>query len=343
LKRPVVFRHRDGFTLTELLVVMSIIGFIGAAIAVTISVVLRTAPSTEARADDARTLLGVTTYLPRDVSSTPIDEPDVDPSVSENAKWDTRQGTGSCASTGEIDGRNVLTLNWTQAGVGYTANYRFLTRESDDWRLYRVYCQSGSPANVTGLTADLPAPGNTSNPTWTLPVAAVFKLADADADGDDDIVGVSLTLTTEAGDSLRFDGSSNNPAQFLPPVPPQSGGGGTGSDPCVADITSVSPLSVPNQNQPNPSPAQDQNPGPLKQPVEIAVNDNGNCGSLVVVFDTDPANPNNSISFVYVENGTARIDNSSSLFWTDGDHTLSLRDGYTSTTPLGLDETLEVV
>src|SRR6187401_3599876 len=64
-------RADRGFTLPELLICIVIIGALSAAIASAFTVIVRTTPTAEARADDARSLLGLSTWLPSDVSSTP--------------------------------------------------------------------------------------------------------------------------------------------------------------------------------------------------------------------------------------------------------------------------------
>ena len=64
-------RPRAGFTLIEVLIVVTSIAIIAAAAAATISVVLRTAPPTEERANDARSLQGLVTWIPQDVDAAP--------------------------------------------------------------------------------------------------------------------------------------------------------------------------------------------------------------------------------------------------------------------------------
>ncbi len=61
-----------GFTLPELVIVIVLLGLVLAVVAAAFTVIVRTHPSVEARDDDSRTLLGLTNYLPGDVSSTQL-------------------------------------------------------------------------------------------------------------------------------------------------------------------------------------------------------------------------------------------------------------------------------
>ena len=64
-------RSRDaGFTLLETVIVVIMIGIIVPVLAFAFSVVVRTTPSAEDRADDARSLLNQPTHRSQDVSST---------------------------------------------------------------------------------------------------------------------------------------------------------------------------------------------------------------------------------------------------------------------------------
>src|SRR4051794_11994302 len=93
-----------GFTLIETIIVVGLIGIIAVALAATFTVIVRTQAPNEVRADDARTSLGLTTYLPEDVDSTPasgFDRP------STRAAADA-QGTGCVENS--IDGFSLLKL-----------------------------------------------------------------------------------------------------------------------------------------------------------------------------------------------------------------------------------------
>jgi prepilin-type N-terminal cleavage/methylation domain-containing protein len=63
--------HDRGFTLVETVIVVALMGIVMSVLAATFVVVVRTNPANEARDDGARGLLGLSTWLPEDVSSTP--------------------------------------------------------------------------------------------------------------------------------------------------------------------------------------------------------------------------------------------------------------------------------
>ena len=69
LEYPV--RRSGGFTLVEMLIVVTILGVVMTTLAAVFSVIVRTTPSTEARADDARSLQGLVTWLPQDIDAAP--------------------------------------------------------------------------------------------------------------------------------------------------------------------------------------------------------------------------------------------------------------------------------
>ena len=61
----------SGFTLVESLLVTVTIAIITAAVATAITVTLRHTPPSEVRADDARSLQGLVTWLPQDIDAAP--------------------------------------------------------------------------------------------------------------------------------------------------------------------------------------------------------------------------------------------------------------------------------
>jgi prepilin-type N-terminal cleavage/methylation domain-containing protein len=111
-----------GFTLIEVLIVTLLMGVIATAIAAAFIVIVRTAPETQSRDDDARTLLGLTNYLPTDVSST---------------RGADIQIPGAPTSCGASAGTSLLTLSWTDDASGATTevNYRFA--QDSGWRIVR--------------------------------------------------------------------------------------------------------------------------------------------------------------------------------------------------------------
>jgi prepilin-type N-terminal cleavage/methylation domain-containing protein len=215
-------RHasRDGgFTLVELLISLVVVGLMAGTITAVFSVIVRTTPQAEARADDARSLLGLSTWLPSDLSSTPHVPCSDAPSCATSASvWDKSPGTPSgCAGTDQ--GINVLRLSWTESFGSvattstYVADYRFF-QVASSWKLQRVSCVLGGPRTTLRLSSALPPPTNPA--TWaagTTPLWVTWKL-----DSDSNLVGASLEVQTISGDHVRVDGSSNNVNATLPPL-----------------------------------------------------------------------------------------------------------------------------
>lgn len=199
--RPSTRAHRDGgVTLIEMLVVVAVLGLIAAVIAAAFVVVVRTSPTTEARIDDSRTILGLTIYLPEDVNSTPPSGYDFVPSTS----------TG-CA--GASPGVNLVRLTWTELSNTYRASYRY-TGDSDGYKVVRYSCANGGDADVISLTSDLPP---IDESTWTAgsaPIVVTPYISGAD------VVGLTFEATTFAGEQFFVVARSNNTADTLPPNPP---------------------------------------------------------------------------------------------------------------------------
>ena len=65
-------RPDRGVTLAEVLITVVLLSLISGLLAVVFTVVVRSRPAAEARLDDARSLLGITNWLPGDVNSTPV-------------------------------------------------------------------------------------------------------------------------------------------------------------------------------------------------------------------------------------------------------------------------------
>lgn len=140
-------RRDHGFTLPEVIVVVVMTGILAVVIAAVFSVIVRTAPATEARADDARTLLSLSRWLPVDVMST------------EPTGFATGDGPVSCTTASPI-GRGVLSLQWSEDGSTFRSYYRFVPREPGKGQIMRFTCVNGGTAaelSMSTIIEDLPA------------------------------------------------------------------------------------------------------------------------------------------------------------------------------------------
>ena len=243
IDRPTT-QQRDGFTLIEVLIVVTIMGVIAAALSVAFTVVVRTAPPTEARADDSRSLLGLSTWLPADVSATPNA-----PLTAATDFWDDSPGRATGCTGGDI-GINLVRLSWRESISGspniFVASYR-LVDEGDSSTIFRVTCVDGGQADTQRLTAGLP-------PTAANPVSVTWKTSLID--GVENIIGVELEMTTFDGDTLRVDAASRNPAQTLSTLP-------QASTTSTSSTTSTTTTTTTIPNQPPVADPLDFNANPL--------------------------------------------------------------------------------
>jgi prepilin-type N-terminal cleavage/methylation domain-containing protein len=194
-------RRDGGFTVIEVLIVVTLMGLITATLSAAIIVILKATPSTGLRIDDARTLRGMSTWLAQDVTSTPPFIPE-----DSNGGIDTSPGRNDCAAPGS----NVLNLSWSEYnGSGtrrYIASYRYIT-DASGARIARYICSS--PDGVTyggGRSTNL-----TSGLSTTQPPTASF---DTDAFGR--VTVVKVRLYGASGEQVIVDTSSRNPAAYLP-------------------------------------------------------------------------------------------------------------------------------
>jgi type II secretory pathway pseudopilin PulG len=197
--------HADrGFTLVETLLTVLMVALISGVIAVSASVIFRARPAAEARVDDARTLLGLTTYLPEDMNSTPPGGLELPTTFA-----DADSQTTGCSAGTDI-GVSLARLTWTE-DIGsvqtYRANYRYVPSGAGG-KIQRFSCTGNGPESVLSMTSELPPLGS----SWA-PGDAPVRFVAAGADGLD------IEVTTVAGDTLALELRSDNPAVTLPPVP----------------------------------------------------------------------------------------------------------------------------
>ncbi len=218
-----------GFTLTELVIVVFIMGLLVPVLALSFSVVVRTTPTAEDRADDSRSLVNLTTWLSQDVSST-----------SENGFFvGASSPTGGCLATSlPTSSVNLLELHWRESAKQYVTNYRWLTTGPGVGRVLRYSCKKGEAANALRMTAELnevtsgvfaPAPVEITDSPTTL------------ADGTAGIKGVQFVVLIydDSGiqrELLSLDATTTN---VLTTVPSGAGGGSANNTPPIASDLSM--------------------------------------------------------------------------------------------------------
>ena len=192
-------RSERGFTLIEVLVVISIFGTIMSALTLAFVAIVRTTPGTETRIDDARSTRGLATWLSHDTTSAP-------PYLPEQAAGgiDLSAGANDC---GVAVGDNVLHLTWLEDGFStktYVANYRYVV-DGDQARVVRYTCTGNgavfsapSSVNLTSGLAPSTPPVITPNYVGT------------------EVVSVDLVLTAASGSKVLIETGSRNPVEFYP-------------------------------------------------------------------------------------------------------------------------------
>ena len=319
-------RRDRGFTLTEVLIVVVLMGVLMSAVAAVFSVIVRTAPTTENRVDDSVALLGLTTRLPPDVNSTP----GVDIALAA-AHWNTQPSGSGCAS-GDV-GENLVVLKWSeQTGSSptmYTANYRLAANGVGGSTMWRISCTNAGPGTARRIVQDLP-----SMPSK--PVTVTIRNGLDPVDEVMKVVGLSMTVTTMSGDVLRFDAQTNNPAETLGTIPvtattaattttttttvapattttvaPSTSVGGTTTTSSTSTTTPTTtfppttttiPCSADFINGPGDKPVQNPNVqnggggnvkfGPLDDNVLVTITKSGSCAGLRLEFVRAPTSEN---------------------------------------------------
>lgn len=282
---------RDGFTLVELLVAISLVGVIATVVAAMVAVTIRANPLTEERTDVARSLQGLVTWLAQDVDSTPP-----------NGFTTDRAAPSGCQTS---PGTNLLLLQWTErvggVTVAYVANYRHVTDRAGVSTIRRITCR-GSGAkplpNTFETVASAPLPSLPS--TWE-PGMLPFRVSIVrDTVGDVDLV--VFEVRTLDGVLLRVDSAPKNPGHTLPPatvgstVPPVTTvldttttlGAGTTTTAVATTSTTVAPCRVTSSTyptaigntDPNGNGRSSTNVGVLQQALSISVRTSGPCPGL---------------------------------------------------------------
>ncbi|HEY5663021.1 MAG TPA: type II secretion system protein [Ilumatobacter sp.] len=196
-------RHRahgdDGFTLVELLVVISMLGIVISTLSLAFVAVLATTPDTEARVDDARSTRGLATWLAHDTTSAPPFLPPRD-----EGGIDLSHDADRC----RLDhGDNIVQLTWREVGFTTTtwvASYRYVT-DGDSARIVRSTCSSRDQWGERAASVELTAGLDPDHP----PVV----IANYD---DGEVVSVDLLLTSVSGAKALIETGSRNPVEYYP-------------------------------------------------------------------------------------------------------------------------------
>ena len=209
----------DGFTLIEVLIVVMMIGIITTALAAVVTVVIRTAPPTDVRAEDARSVQGLVTWLPQDVDAAPP------------GGFNRDHGYWPCGGAAPANSHNILTAEWSEstgADWQYAASYRY-ELAGLSWRMARYTCDDGgtgtmSSAERINLTSELPAWNSSTPPARvsmcrsavtagaTCPVGDVIPNTDV---APIEVHSMKLFITRTDGVVATIDAAPKNPDQSL--------------------------------------------------------------------------------------------------------------------------------
>jgi prepilin-type N-terminal cleavage/methylation domain-containing protein len=210
-------RPDRGFTLIEVVIVLATIGIIAAALAATVTVVLRTAPPTEERANDARSLQGLVTWIPQDVDAAPP------------SGFDTDAAAWPCGGPAPANSYNVLAVSWnerTTTTTNYASTYRY-EFDGTNWHIARYACDDADTGTMTtggrtNLTSALPPWDNLAPPaSVTMCDTTVDNAGDCPAGHEiltntsPDVESLKIRITRLDGVESTIDAAPKNPDQDL--------------------------------------------------------------------------------------------------------------------------------
>jgi type II secretory pathway pseudopilin PulG len=221
---------RDGgFTLLETVITVLIMSIVVPVLAFSFSVVVRTTPSAEDRADDARSLLNLTTWLSQDVSSTRED----------GFFIGTSAPTGGCLATSlPASSINLLELHWSEGTENYVTNYRWISTGPSVGQIFRFSCQQGQAARSARMTPDLNEVA-TGTSTFAPAPVEITKAPTTMIDGSPGIKGLQFVVLIydDFGiqrELLSLDATTTNVLTTLPGSAGQSAG--TNTAPIASDL-----------------------------------------------------------------------------------------------------------
>lgn len=191
-----------GFTLIEVLIVMSLVAIIVPCLALAFAVIVRTTPDTEVRIDDARSTRGLATWLSHDTTSAPRFQP-----MNDQGGIDISPGINTCNG----QGTNLLHLQWTEDGFEertFVSSYRFVV-DGDEGRVVRYTCSRvGSGAFIANPPQNL-----TSQLAPSTPPEVVLQPVGRSS--GDPVLAVDMTLTAISGERVLVETGSRNPSDFF--------------------------------------------------------------------------------------------------------------------------------
>jgi prepilin-type N-terminal cleavage/methylation domain-containing protein len=174
-----VRRNGRGFTLVEVLIVVSVIGLVMVALSAAFVVIVRTSPTNQQRADDSRALLSLTRWLPDDVSSTYTFPYDVTPTGPNGFTVDGSDP--QCRPAAPPDEVSLLNLRWSETSTTYFVDY-FWVREGstadglEQGRIVRFSCfgtSAGPTSSVESLSMSTELSELPGVPAWPVTVTPI--------------------------------------------------------------------------------------------------------------------------------------------------------------------------
>lgn len=219
-----------GFTLPELLIVIVLMGILMPVLAVAFSVVIRSSPTSGARADDSRSLTNLTNWISQDVSST-----------SEDGFFVGTSAGGCLLPSSAASSVNLLELNWKEGAKQFVANYRFVSTGASKGQIFRYACLKGQAASELRMTADLNKIVDSANPLFSPAPVRIAPVPTKRADGSPGIKGVQLVVVIRDDygvqrELLNLDATTTNIVTVLPGTSGMPGGTNT--------APTASPLSI---------------------------------------------------------------------------------------------------
>jgi hypothetical protein len=333
-----------------------ILGFVSAGLAQVFAIVIRTTPQVEAQAESARSLMGLSIWLPEDLSSTP--------SAIDDGSGPGGLDVGPVTATGcagASPGESLLRARWSEqvvlTTVTYYASYRYVQSNGGD-AVVRYSCRAGGnavAATMTGVLVERPEcprpPGARLVEVELVPDAqsaaggAVFRVhVDCQVtevrgisnNPHDELAAWSAptstiapaTTTTSSAPSTTT--TTTAPSTTTSPSTTSTSSTTTVAPSCTsATIVSVDP--TPASNGPHDDVAE------LRKDLVITIGWSGYCPSLGILFDpwaADGTASKNPKWYSMKGATTITLLGRGGELWSDGTHTIRLLNGVNSTAAL---------